>query len=274
MEHITAVGFDLFDTLITLQSLGFHEAMNRLVHGLQAQGIAVEDEPFLPIYRETAQAFMGEARRQGRETHNRFWISAALQRVGYEVAPEDARITHGVEAYFSAFLDHATLLPDTLDMLGTLRGRYRLGLLSNFTHPPVVHKILARLGLDAFFDVQLVSGTLGYRKPHRHVFEELTRQFGVSKEQIAFVGDDLDADLHGAQQAGMQPIRTTYARAYKATLSTDVPARPGDNPDPPVWVRMAARTSPPASETEREPLEPTVPIINSWDDLLVLLNVA
>jgi hypothetical protein len=31
MQHITAIGFDLFDTLITLENLGFQDAMDRLL---------------------------------------------------------------------------------------------------------------------------------------------------------------------------------------------------------------------------------------------------
>ena len=51
MQQITAIGFDLFDTLITLQNLGYHEAMDRLVNGLRSANIVVEQETFLPIYR-------------------------------------------------------------------------------------------------------------------------------------------------------------------------------------------------------------------------------
>ena len=206
MQQITAIGFDLFDTLITVQNLGLSQAMERLVRCLQAQGFAVESETFLPVYRETARRFMESARQNGKETHNRFWISAALQQVGIDTTPDDPRISHIIEAYFSAFLDHATLLPGTVEMLRALQGRYRLGLLSNFTHPPVVAQMLTRFGLDAFLDIQLVSGTLGYRKPHANVFQALVQHFDVPATQIAFVGDDMHADVNGAQQAGIHPI--------------------------------------------------------------------
>jgi putative hydrolase of the HAD superfamily len=247
MQHIRAIGFDLFDTLITVQGLGSQEALGRLLQALQAQGLTVAADSFLPVYREAAREFITATRQDGRETHNRFWISAALHRVGQAVAPDDARISAAVEAYFSAFLDYATLLPGTHDMLQALKRTYRLGVLSNFTHGPAAKGILERLGLLSFLDVVLISGELGYRKPHPQVFQALWQQFDVPKEQVAFVGDDLDADITGAQEAGLQPIWTTYARVHRAT-QTPTLAQPE--------VTNGAG--------------PAVPMVASWHDLLRL----
>jgi putative hydrolase of the HAD superfamily len=248
MPPITAIGFDLFDTLITVQRLGSQEALDRLIRSLHTSGLGVDKEAFLPVYRATVRQLTEETRRDGRETHNRFWISTALQHLGHPVLPDDPRIALAVEAYFSGFLEYATLIPETLDMLTALQGRYRLGLLSNFTHGPAAREIIARLGLTPFFDVLLVSGELGYRKPHHHVFRELVAQLNMPKEHIAFVGDDVEADVHGAQQAGLQPIWATYTQTRKTLLPT------GTMPE------LAAGPA------------PAVPAIASWDELLRLLG--
>lgn len=246
MQHIQAIGFDLFDTLITVEQSSRQEAPGRLLNSLRTQGIPVHADTFMPVYREVAQEFMRAAREEGKETHNRFWISTTLQRLGYPVDPEDARIARTVEEYFSAFLDYARLLPETLAMLTTLKGRYRLGLLSNLTHAPAARQILDRLGLTSFFDVVLISGELGYRKPHPQVFRQLLEQFALPGAHVAFVGDDLEADINGAHQAGLQPIWTTYARVHGGA-------------------------SPPGSA----PMAPSsIPAIGSWDELLTLLGSA
>jgi FMN phosphatase YigB (HAD superfamily) len=104
------------------------------------------------------------------------------------------------------------------------------------------------------------------------VFEALSEQFGVPADQIAFVGDDLDADVHGARAAGLHPIRTTYAEAYKAALTTDVPPRPGDNPDPPVWRRIGQRAAS-TDHAEHDASNSQINTIASWDDLLALLDI-
>jgi putative hydrolase of the HAD superfamily len=267
MEHITAIGFDLFDTLVTLENLGFEDAMERLIRELHGQGFPVVAETFVPIYRQTASDFMSRAREEGKETHNRFWNSTALQQLGFEVTPDDTRIAQVVDAYFSAFLDHAVLLPNTLSTLHILKRHYRLGLLSNFTHPPVVYQLLKRFELDDVLDIQLVSGDLGYRKPKPLVFDILAEQFGVPHAQIAFVGDNLQADIQGAKRVGFWPIYTTYAHHYK---STQVPGGktvpPSVDPDPPSWFQ-AVDGALGHDETE-------VTFIQSWDDLLKLLNLA
>jgi putative hydrolase of the HAD superfamily len=244
MQHIRAIGFDLFDTLITVHGLGHQEALGRMLRGLQAQGLTVDGDTFLPVYRDAAREFVSAARQHGRETHNRFWLSAALHRLGHDVTPDDGCIAAALEGYFSAFLEYASLLPGTTEMLATLQSRYRLGLLSNFTDAPAVKSILSRLGLLPYFDVVLISGELGYRKPHAQVFEALWQQFKVPKAHIAFVGDDLEADVQGAQVAGMQPIWSTYARTLR----------------PPATAPAAMNGA-----------DPVVPMMASWHDLLRLL---
>jgi putative hydrolase of the HAD superfamily len=78
--------------------------------------------------------------------------------------PDDPRIASAVEAYFSAFLDLVHPIPGTLEMLAALKERYRIGLLSNFTHAPAARKILDRLGLDAHFSGDIDLGRVGLPK--------------------------------------------------------------------------------------------------------------
>ncbi len=273
MEQITAIGFDLFDTLITLENLGFKDVMDRLAHCLGKEGLPVTEEVFLPIYRETASDFMSRARDEGKETHNRFWVSTALHRLGHHVEPDDARVTRAVDAYFTAFLDHAVLLPKTLQTLQTLKRHYQLGLLSNFTHAPLVYELVQRFGLGDLLEIQLVSGDLGYRKPKRVVFDTLAEQFGVPHEQIAFVGDNVQADIEGAKEAGFWPIHTIYAQHYKAMQAGHTEIIPSkDDPDPPSWSRLTSRGQE-QSNTATGTHDRDVTIIQSWDDLLGLFRL-
>lgn len=247
--QVKAVAFDLFDTLITVRHLDPHAAQNRLIRCLQEQGLPVEAHTFLPVYREAVSQHRAAALEEGRETHNRFWVSTALHRLGHTVGPDDPRIEQTIEAYFSAFLEHAVLLPGTLEMLSALRPRYRLALLSNFTHGPAVRAILAHLGVTPLLEVVVISGEVGYRKPHRRAFDELRAHLRLAPHQIAFIGDDLEADVHGAHRAGLRPVWTTYARTYKAAAVPN-PAIPDDNvPD-------------------------TAHTIASWSDLLLWLENA
>lgn len=249
MSSIAAVGFDLFNTLITVEPPAVHEAISRLTASLRQSGFPIDGESFAKEHRKAALQFLEESRRSGRETHNRFWISHALQELGCGVSPDDPRICRGVEAYFSAFLAHSHLVPGTLEMLRTLRGRYRLGLLSNFTHAPAAWQIIGELGLTPFFDVVVISGEEGYRKPHPKLFQRFMEGLGVEGKRLLFVGDDLYCDVQGAKQSGIHPVWTTVVMDQKI-----------------VHHRMAE------TPVNGKILPPGVPRISTWDDLITLLD--
>jgi len=248
MDHIKAIGFDLFNTLIMAESGALDEAMRRLMRGLAENGVCPESQPFQQAYREAAIGFIRQAVKDGIETHNRFWISAALKGMGYAIEPDDPRISFAVESYFSAFFDYCHPIPGTLTMLETLRGSYRLGLLSNFTHAPAALKLIDLLGLAGFFEVALISGEMGFRKPHPLVFDKLAGSLGVDGGEMLYVGDDPEADIGGAISAGIQPVWFTYARDRKSPLPLGATSDPSEIP------------------------APDIPSISSWGELLALLH--
>lgn len=248
MYHFKAIGFDLFNTLITAEPVALKEASGRLTRSLVQSGFSFDKEAFLRAYGEATVRYIREAQQDGRETHNSLWISTALGQLGYTLSPQDGRIAAAVDAYFSAFFDHCHLIPGTTEMLGTLKGNYRLGLLSNFTHAPAAKAIIHCLGLTPFFDVVLISGELGYRKPHPFVFEQLIERLGFRKDQILYVGDDLAPDIQGARKAGLQPIWMTYVMDNNLPLIGRQLYRDDEQPDD------------------------SIPRISQWNDLFRLLE--
>lgn len=231
MDNIKAIGFDLFNTLITVEPHALREAVDRLMGSLQQKGVRLDQEKFKRAHREAALRFVQKAWEDGRETHNRFWISAALRSQNYDIAPDDPLIASAVEAYFSVFLEDCRLIPGTSEMLETLHGRYRIGLLSNFTHPPAAKNILDHVGLTRFFDVILISGELGYRKPHPVAFQSLIDRLGVEKHRILYIGDDPEPDINGARMAGLQAVWTTYVRDQHIPFAQGILAGDPEEPD-------------------------------------------
>ncbi len=248
MSQIEAIGFDLFNTLIVPDSQALPEAMRRLIESLRKSGLFLDQETFEEVYRESAQRFIEAARQDGRETHNRFWICAALETLGYSIQPYDLPINESVEAYFSAFPEHCHLIPETKEMLQTLKETYYLGLLSNFTHGPAARKIIEHVGLNPFFDVIIISGEEGFRKPHPLVFHRLIEGLGVEPDQTIYVGDDPEPDLTGAQGAELRPVWATFVENKELPFSLNVSvAAPKEN--------LAH-----------------IPRISTWQDLFVLLE--
>jgi putative hydrolase of the HAD superfamily len=108
--------------------------------------------------------------------------------------------------------------------------------------------VIHRHGLAPYFDAVVISGEVGYRKPHPLVFQMLVDQLGVAKEEIVFVGDDSEADVSGAQRAGLRPIWTTYVQDQASP------------PDSAIVMRSAEEPS------------GQVPRIATWKELLALLG--
>jgi putative hydrolase of the HAD superfamily len=210
MPTVKGIGFDLFGTLVLQERFSFEQCIDNLYDSLLTSGFPLDKERFVEVYREVNRRLMDQATADGRETHNRLWVAGALQTLGYAVAAEDARVEQAVDAYFDPFIQSCQLIPGTHEMLENLKGRYRVALVSNFTHPPALERILARVGIGHFFDAILISGRLGIRKPHPDVFAELTRRLGVAAAEIVFVGDELQADIVGACKAGMRTVWMTY----------------------------------------------------------------
>ena len=136
------------------------------------------------------------------------------------------------EAYAGAAIDH---LPDLVDgateLLSKLRGRWRIGLVSNTGRTPgaVLRGVLDRLGIGGMFDVTVFSNEHGECKPEPSIFSRLREGLGVAPSDIVFVGDNLFSDVWGAKQAGMRavhfdpPVRGTAVGPVTREVENIVP---------------------------------------------------
>jgi FMN phosphatase YigB (HAD superfamily) len=96
-----------------------------------------------------------------------------------------------------------------------LQTRFRLGLLSNYPDGPAIRSSLQRIGIESFFSSIVVSGEIGYVKPHRRPFEEILRQMGATPGESIFVGDNWLGDIQGAKRLGLRAIHTRQFVPYE-----------------------------------------------------------
>jgi len=88
------------------------------------------------------------------------------------------------------------------DLLGRLRCRYRLGIVTNGSMQSQRGK-LRGLQIEEFFDPIIVSEEVGHRKPEFAIFCLATRSWSIPHAELLFVGDDSLKDVGGARGAGM-----------------------------------------------------------------------
>ena len=124
-------------------------------------------------------------------------------------------------------------LPGVEEMLDRLRAEYRVGLLTNGPVRAQRDK-LSTLGWEDAFDAALVTGELAAGKPDRRAFEAIIDELDVDPADAIYIGDEVEADVYGATNAGLQAIQVlqsdgpdpdsrAMAHVEQADVATAVP---------------------------------------------------
>ena len=82
---------------------------------------------------------------------------------------------------------------------------YKIALVSN-GKSPFQERNFRSLGISHLFDLVIVSGAVGLRKPDKAIFELTCLKLAVKSEESIFVGDNPHADIRGANTVGMNSI--------------------------------------------------------------------
>ncbi|RLM57256.1 HAD family hydrolase [Halobellus sp. Atlit-31R] len=130
-------------------------------------------------------------------------------------------------AYRREIADALVPVPGVEAFLRQLRETYRTGLLTNGPRVAQRDKLLT-LGWTDLFDVALVTGELDAGKPDPAAFAALIDALGSEPVETAFVGDDVDADIAGAADAGLVPVQVRYEGGPEASPRAAVQLRRDD----------------------------------------------
>lgn len=90
------------------------------------------------------------------------------------------------------------------DIIRSLKGRKRLGLVSN-TNPLHFDYVLSTFPILRVFDRWVLSHEVGYKKPAPQIFQTAIEWAGVLPEKILFI-DDMENHVRVAQSLGIQGI--------------------------------------------------------------------
>ena len=132
-----------------------------------------------------------------------------LQEKGFQDIPASV-VRTALDAMYSITQQNWYLETDAIPTLKTLRGHgYRLGMISNTSDDKNVQQLVDRWELRPFFETIVTSAGCGFRKPDGRIFRLALDRFGVPPEQVALVGDSLEADILGANQMGIYSIWIT-----------------------------------------------------------------
>lgn len=108
----------------------------------------------------------------------------------------------------SIFDDPPSLTEGVYEVLETLNGNFRLGIISDagITPGQFLRKMLKRNHILHFFKSTIFSDETGFNKPHEIMFKTALRELNVVPPEAIHIGDLLQTDVAGAKSAGMKAI--------------------------------------------------------------------
>jgi putative hydrolase of the HAD superfamily len=97
------------------------------------------------------------------------------------------------------------VIPFTFDILEYLYGKYQLHIITN-GFEDVQHVKLRSAGLLDYFETVITAEICGFIKPDKRMFEYALEKTGAAPGESLMIGDNLDVDIAGAINAGMDAI--------------------------------------------------------------------
>jgi 5'-nucleotidase len=116
-------------------------------------------------------------------------------------------------AFLKAMTDISHPLEGAMSLLDNLKGKARLGIITNGFSETFQHIRLERTGLKEHFELLVMSEKVGAAKPHRDIFEHAISAMGNPvREEVLMVGDNPEADILGGLNVG---IHTCWLNVHK-----------------------------------------------------------
>jgi HAD superfamily hydrolase (TIGR01509 family) len=198
------VFFDLYGTLLLYGDVKSAWAawLRRLHTHLQAHGLTLS----LDELAKACDGFFAHAappdRGEGLTMFERR-IAALCIDLKLCLTPTDIRTI--ADSIADAWHEYVTVDPEARLVLETLGASRPLALVSNFDHPRYVRTLLAKHGLDRFFQSIVISGEAGASKPDPAIFQLALAETGLTASDVIHVGDTIE-DTDGAIAAGITPV--------------------------------------------------------------------
>ena len=198
-----AVCFDLDDTLYPYPPCN-RAGKAAAFDAARERGYEFDRDAFDSLYeagrREVKREVPGTA-----ASHERYlYFKRGLERYAGTATPADAKAIG--DAFWEGYLEAMSLHPGVEETLGELRERgIDVAVVTNLTTRIQLAK-LERLGLDEEIDLLLTSEETGREKPGSVMFTLPLARLDARASEAVMVGDNVDADIAGANAVGLETV--------------------------------------------------------------------
>ena len=196
MEDISVVIFDLYSTLIYLQT---------------------KTKPYAKLFCELQLKTPRELRRA-----RRIALTEDFDNLGQFVKRINPDIKLDLSSYEVEFEKErvsALLYSESKRVLRKLKNKeIKLGLISNLASP--YKQPFFDLELDNYFDEVLFSCEAGLKKPDPLIYKMMASKFKINPSRALMVGDNIFADVNGPKSIGMNVLHLDRKNESSNSIST------------------------------------------------------
>ena len=208
-RRFEVVLFDLGNTLLYFDGPWSElviEMHQQLYLSLKGSGLDLPQQSFERDFHNQMEVYHARRETDYREYTTRAILHKVLEGWGYP-SIEETEIDKAIAAMYAVSQRHWQIEEDTIQTLQILMDRgYRLGLISNAGDDADVQMLIDNAGIRSNFDLIITSAGEGIRKPDPHIFRTALDYWSIKPLQAVMVGDTLNADILGANNAGLFSI--------------------------------------------------------------------
>lgn len=132
----------------------------------------------------------------------------------YNTTGDQTQIDTLNQVRYDSFVQSISETNGLKEFLCKLKSTCSLVLISNYPCGRSITSSLEKTGLSDSFDRVIVSGDIGYVKPHTLPFEMVLDHFGIRADECLHIGDNWFADIQGAKRIGMNAVLTKQYEPY------------------------------------------------------------
>lgn len=119
---------------------------------------------------------------------------------------EDAELAEELSSqYLEICPTKKNLFPGTHSVLEYLQAKYSLHIITN-GFKEVQYVKIKNSGIEKYFSNIHISEEIGFKKPEVEIFDYAVRQAKTSHDKCIMIGDNLETDIAGAKNAGIDTL--------------------------------------------------------------------
>ena len=171
--------------------------------------ISVELEDFLVVYSPINENYW-KLYRENKVTQSELRHGRLKETFeALKLAVTDLQIEQLSFDYIDHLPQHNHLLEGTKELLEYLKPLYKMHIITN-GFKEVQFRKLEKSGILSYFETITTSEDAGVKKPHQDIFKKALKEASANADESLMIGDNLEADVIGALEAGMKAIIFNY----------------------------------------------------------------